>query len=75
VKPYIEIDLENDALCEYSNSPGVESRGINYGELGQILRKLDARLASNKYKKERGNIDSILDTNGNTVCRAYMEEN
>ena len=68
MKLYIEIDLENDALCE-------QCEGINYGELGQILRKLDARLASNKYKKERGTIDSILDTNGNTVCRAYMEEN
>jgi len=68
MKLYIEIDLESDALRE-------QCEGINYGELGQILRKLDARLAANKYRKERGNIDSILDTNGNTVCRAYMEEN
>lgn len=72
MKLYIEIDLENDAVA--TDPPGAECGGIHYNEVERILRKLGDRLAANKYKKERGNIDSILDTNGNTVCRAYMEE-
>lgn len=72
MKLHIEMELGNEALRK--SYPYAAPFLVNWHEVDRILKVLGNKLIVNHYKEVEGNLDSVMDINGNSVCRAYLED-
>ena len=72
MKLYIEMELGNEAMRETFDM--LTPSFVNWREVDRILQVLGNKLVANSYEEVRGNLDSVMDINGNSVCRAYLED-
>ena len=72
MKLKIEMELGNEALRETPDF--LTPSYVNWHEVDRILQVLGNKLIVNRYSEEAGSLDSVMDINGNSVCRAYLED-